>query len=84
MPRRSTKSAPDPTQLVPTIKLLPYLNCPRNARAIEEIAATYLATLTRCRSIVSVIGSGGLRKLEREDFFLPGRERLRWVVHEDR
>jgi hypothetical protein len=46
MPRRSTKLAPLGTELVPRlIKLLPCLACQRNERAIEGIAAVYLATL---------------------------------------
>ena len=46
MARRSTKSAPDPTQLIPrVIKMLPCLACPKNERALEEVAATFLQTL---------------------------------------
>ena len=46
MPRRTTKVPPLGTELVPRIvRMLPCLGCPRNARAIEEIAATYLACL---------------------------------------
>jgi hypothetical protein len=46
MPRRSTKSAPVSTELVPrVIKMLPCLACPRNERAVEEIAQVYLGCL---------------------------------------
>ena len=46
MPRRSTKSAPVSTELVPrVIKMLPCLACPRNERAIEEIASVFIACM---------------------------------------
>jgi len=46
MPRRGTKSDPQPTQLVPrVIGLLPCLSCRRSERALEEVAQTYLAAM---------------------------------------
>jgi hypothetical protein len=46
MPRRSTKADPIGTEFVPRlIRLLPCLGCQKNERALEEIAAAYLATL---------------------------------------
>ena len=46
MARRSTKSDPHATEFVPgVIRMLPCLACQRNQRALEEIAAVYLATL---------------------------------------
>jgi hypothetical protein len=46
MPRRATKAAPVGTEFVPRlIRLLPCLACQKNERALEEIAAVYLATL---------------------------------------
>jgi hypothetical protein len=46
MPRRSTKLAPLGTEFIShTVRLLPCLACCNNARALEEVAQVYLATL---------------------------------------